>query len=86
MPSRNFATSRHPWSALVQIRLKITGVLPSAIGLLRVPNSLFGLIPGRVTYLVDSEGIVRGVYDSQINATGHVRAALAALNRLRQNP
>jgi thioredoxin-dependent peroxiredoxin len=38
-----------------------------------------GIIPGRVTYVIDREGIVRKVFSSQVDFTGHVREALAAL-------
>lgn len=38
-----------------------------------------GLIPGRVTYVIDREGIVRHVFSSQLEAARHVDEALAAL-------
>lgn len=41
-----------------------------------VPGDLFGLIPGRVTYIVDAEGVVRHVFNSQINAAKHVSESL----------
>lgn len=44
-----------------------------------VPKSLFGLIDGRVTYVIDRQGIVRHVFNSQINPKKHVAEALAAL-------
>jgi peroxiredoxin Q/BCP len=47
-----------------------------------VPNSLFGLMPGRVTYVVDKQGIVRHVFNSQINAKKHVSEALKILQAL----
>jgi peroxiredoxin Q/BCP len=43
-----------------------------------VPSTL-GLLPGRVTYVIDREGIVRHVFNSQLQATRHVDEALAAL-------
>jgi len=50
-------------------------------GLLRklygVP-SLLGLLPGRVTYVIDRQGIVRLVYNSSFTAQGHVKQALEA--------
>ncbi len=39
----------------------------------------FGLLPGRVTYVIDKKGIVRHVFNSQLQATRHVSEALAAL-------
>ncbi len=41
-----------------------------------VPTNFFGLLPGRVTYIVDKSGKVTYVFDSQINATQHVDEAL----------
>ena len=40
-----------------------------------------GLLPGRVTYVIDRAGIVRRVVSSQLDAVRHVREALAALER-----
>ena len=36
-----------------------------------------GVLPGRVTYVIDKGGIVRHVYSSQLRATQHSREALA---------
>lgn len=50
--------------------------------LLDVPSDLFGLLDGRVTYVVDKEGIVRHVYKSQLNTKKHVEEAKNILNQL----
>jgi peroxiredoxin Q/BCP len=54
------------------------GALRRAFG---VPKML-GLIPGRVTYVIDREGIVRHVFNGQFAADRHVREALAAVRAL----
>jgi peroxiredoxin Q/BCP len=46
-----------------------------------VPATL-GLLPGRVTFVIDREGRVRHVFNSQLQATRHVDEALAVLKRL----
>jgi peroxiredoxin Q/BCP len=46
-----------------------------------VPNT-FGLSPGRVTFVIDSDGIVRHVFSSQIGVERHVREALEALHSM----
>jgi len=46
-----------------------------------VPRTL-GLFPGRVTYLIDREGVVRHVFSSQIQAARHVEEALRILKSL----
>ena len=48
-----------------------------------VPKTL-GLFPGRVTYLIDREGVVRHVVSSQLQAARHVDEMLATLKRLRE--
>jgi len=46
-----------------------------------VPATL-GLLPGRVTFVIDRDGVVRHVFNSQFQATQHVTEALEALRRL----
>jgi len=41
-----------------------------------------GLIPGRATFVIDGDGIVRHVFASQLEATRHVAEALTALAAL----
>ena len=44
-----------------------------------VPASFFGLLPGRVTYIVNKEGKVIYTFNSQMNAEKHVSEALRIL-------
>jgi thioredoxin-dependent peroxiredoxin len=46
----------------------------------------FGLIPGRVTFLIDREGVVRHVFSSQFEPGRHVSEALTILKTLRNEP
>jgi thioredoxin-dependent peroxiredoxin len=46
-----------------------------------VPATL-GIIPGRVTYVIDRDGIVRRVFNSMTNIGGHVREALDMVRQL----
>jgi peroxiredoxin Q/BCP len=46
-----------------------------------VPSSL-GLVPGRVTYVIDKMGVVRHVFSSQLNPKRHVSEAMEALKAL----
>jgi len=52
--------------------------------LYRVPSTL-GLLPGRVTYVIDREGVVRHVFASLMNVDRHVQDALATVREL-QSP
>ena len=45
-----------------------------------VPATL-GLLPGRVTFVIDAAGVVRHVFNSQLDATRHVAEALGTLRR-----
>jgi thioredoxin-dependent peroxiredoxin len=46
-----------------------------------VPNT-FGLFPGRVTNVIDTEGVVRHVFSSQIGVEKHVEEALMTLRSI----
>ena len=46
-----------------------------------VPSGLFGLIPGRVTYVTDKQGVIKMIFDSVL-ATKHIPKALEAIKRL----
>jgi peroxiredoxin Q/BCP len=41
-----------------------------------------GIIPGRVTFVIDREGVVRHVFSSQSSPARHVDEALAEISRL----
>jgi len=45
-------------------------------------SGFLGLIPGRVTFVIDRQGIVRHVFDSQFKATQHVDEALETIRNL----
>jgi len=47
-----------------------------------VPSDLFGLLPGRVTYVVNKEGIVIHTFDAQMQTEKHIEEALNALKRI----
>ena len=46
-----------------------------------VPSALFGLIPGRVTFVFDSKGKVIHTFNSATNPVKHIRMALDSLKR-----
>ncbi len=48
-----------------------------------VPKTL-GILPGRVTYVIDKKGIIRHIFSSQLNYMKHVEEALDALGKLGQ--
>jgi len=46
-----------------------------------VKNNLFGLLPGRVTYIIDRNGVVIYIFDS-MNAEKHISKALEIIREL----
>ena len=45
-----------------------------------VPHSLFGLLPGRVTFCIDEHGIIKYIFNSSFSADNHVQEALRAFD------
>ncbi|TMC06311.1 MAG: peroxiredoxin [Chloroflexi bacterium] len=45
-------------------------------------KATFGILPGRVTYVIDGEGVVRHVFSSQTGVQRHVHEALDALSEI----
>ena len=41
-----------------------------------------GLIKGRTTFVIDREGVVRHVFNSQLRPTAHIGEALAVVQKL----
>jgi len=47
-----------------------------------VPIDMFGLIPGRVSYIIDKSGIIQHIFKAQLNAKKHISVALKTLKEL----
>jgi thioredoxin-dependent peroxiredoxin len=47
-----------------------------------VPTNFFGLLPGRVTYIIDKNGKVADIFNSQTQVNQHVETALDILNKI----
>jgi len=45
-------------------------------------HSTLGLLPGRVTYIIDRQGVVRHVFSSQSQPEKHIEEALNVLKQL----
>ena len=46
-----------------------------------VPTGMFGLIPGRVTYVADKEGVIKMIFDSMM-PKNHISNALKAIEKM----
>jgi thioredoxin-dependent peroxiredoxin len=45
-------------------------------------KAMMGLFPGRITYVIDGNGIVQYIFDSMFNFKGHVEETLKTLQQL----
>lgn len=48
-------------------------------------KTLFGSVPGRVTFVIDRDGVVRHVFSSMSNIDGHVNDALKVVQELAES-
>jgi peroxiredoxin Q/BCP len=48
-------------------------------------TSALGLMPGRVTFVIDMEGIIRHIFSSQIQPKKHIDEALRILKEMKSN-
>jgi peroxiredoxin Q/BCP len=72
---RRFAASEHLSFRLLSDR---SGTVRELYGV----EKTLGILPGRVTYVVDPAGIVRHIYSSQLMVTRHSTEALDAVRAL----
>ena len=49
-----------------------------------VKSSLLGLLPGRVTFVIDQKGIIRHVFENQFGAEKHIEESLSILKEIQQ--
>lgn len=47
-----------------------------------VPKAMLGMLPGRVTYVIDKQGKVQHMFNSMLKAKRHVAEALTVVRRL----
>ncbi len=50
--------------------------------LLCVPKDFLGLMPGRVTYVIDKNGIVKNIFNSQFNISKHINESIRTIKDL----
>jgi peroxiredoxin Q/BCP len=51
-----------------------------------VKRAFLGLIPGRVTFVIDRAGVIRHRFESSVNMQKHIDEALALVRTLEQQP
>ena len=61
----------------------IADLLPTQVRkLFGVKSSLFGVLPGRVTYVIDKGGVIRHSFNSQLQFAKHSKEAMDAVKNL----
>ena len=45
-------------------------------------RKFLGMIDGRVTYIIDSQGIIRHIYEDILNGPAHIKEALSVLKQM----
>lgn len=71
---KNFAAKYNlPFTLLADTQSEVRG-------LFGVKNNAFGLIPGRVTYVIDKKGEIIFMYDSQLKAAKHIEESIKAID------
>jgi peroxiredoxin Q/BCP len=53
-----------------------------ALKAFKIPSALFGLIPARVTFIIDKSGIVVHTFRADFNAEKHIKEALKVIKSL----
>jgi peroxiredoxin Q/BCP len=79
--SDSVASHRH-FAALEGLPFRLLSDRAGVVRELYGVERTLGVLPGRVTYVIDRTGVVRHVYSSQLQVTRHSREALDALRAL----
>ncbi len=70
---KKFAEKYHlPFTLLADVNKQVRKLFD-------VPSSVLGLLPGRVTYVVNKKGIIIYIFNSQFSAQKHISEAIKAL-------
>jgi peroxiredoxin Q/BCP len=75
--------SHRRFAAAEKLSFPLLSDRDGAVSALYGVEKTLGILPGRVTYVIDAAGIVRHVYASQLMVTRHSAEALEALRALR---
>lgn len=80
--SADSAESHQKFAAKYQLPFTLLSDTNSQVRKLYGVPATLGLLPGRVTYVIDQQGIVQHIFNSQFNFQGHVEESLKTLQQL----
>jgi peroxiredoxin Q/BCP len=79
--TREACTFRDSYEELTNLGAEVLGVSGQTVASHKSFATHYGL-PGRVTYIIDKQGIVRHIFSSQVQAERHVEEAKKTLREL----
>jgi peroxiredoxin Q/BCP len=80
--SSDSASSHESFASECDVRFPLLSDEGAKVRELYGVKSSLGLLPGRVTFVIDKNGIIRRVFASQMNPKGHVSEAIEALKAI----
>jgi thioredoxin-dependent peroxiredoxin len=80
--SSDSAESHRRFAGKHQLPMKLLVDAQSKVRKLYDVRATLGILPGRATFVVDAEGIIRHLFASQLRVVSHVQQALAIVRRL----
>ncbi len=82
--SSDSVDSHKGFAAKCGLRFNILSDPGGTIRKLYGAQSTLGLLPGRVTYIIDADGKVRHIFSSQMHPTQHVEEGVAVLASMKE--
>ena len=70
------------FSASYQLPFVLLSDVDSAVREMYKVSKTMGIMPGRVTYVIDKKGIIRHIFSSQFNPKKHIDEALKVLEKI----
>lgn len=77
--SSDAVDSHHSFAARWNLPYRLLSDIDGAVRKAFNVHKTLGLFPGRVTYVIDRDGIIRGAVNDPLSASRHVREALNTL-------
>jgi peroxiredoxin Q/BCP len=80
--SSDSTTTHESFASACEVRFPLLSDEGARVRELYGVKSSLGIIPGRVTFVIDKDGIIRRVFASQTNPKRHVSEAIEALKAI----
>lgn len=74
--------SHRGFAAKYQLPFTLLSDIDNKVRKLYGVPATFGILPGRVTYVIDRQGVVQNIFNSQFNFKGHIEESLKIIQQL----